>query len=41
MQPGRGKNKRRENTIDVLDRAPADEGKRAPCGTGKPGEQRP
>ncbi len=41
MQPGHGKNERRENTIDVLYRAPGDEGKRAPCGTNKPGKQRP
>ena len=41
MQPGHGKNQRRENTIDVLNRAPGDKGKRAPCGTNKPGKQRP
>src|SRR5438309_765667 len=39
MQPSRGKNQRRENAVYALNRAPADEAKRAPCGSDKPGKQ--
>ena len=41
MQAGRGKNQRRENAVDVRDRPPADECKRATRGQGNRREQRP
>src|ERR1700747_3595181 len=39
MQPSRGENERRKNTVDAVDRAPADKGKRATRRLAKPGEQ--
>ena len=41
VQSRYGKKQWRENTIDVLNRAPADEGERATRGPGKPGKQCP
>ena len=41
VQSRYGKKQWRENTIDVLDRASADEANRAPCGSNKPGKQCP
>ncbi len=36
----RRKNERRENTIEIADRPPANEAKRAICGASQPGQQR-